>query len=95
MNKKKKPQSIKSAYYIVKRFGVTAYILLLLMGLIVFVLNLNEIMQGKVTNPKAAEMYNLTSIETSTIEKLKAISKNNSVLNDQALPPGRINPFAE
>jgi hypothetical protein len=92
MNTKKKIKTLPSAYSLVKRYGVTAYILFLLIGLIVGVLNLNSIFQGPI---ESAAPSKKTNIDTTTVNSIKSLPKSNKSPSKQTLPTGRINPFSE
>ena len=96
MNKEEKRNPIQSIGDFLFKYNLVIFIVIIVVGLSVAVLDLSYILQlpynttDSITESSSTINFDQTTI--SNIEKLKSSNENNSV---PALPSGRNNPFSE
>lgn len=79
----------------IRRYTVTIFIVLIVVGLSASVLLLNTILQDASNTNGVTSSVDDTGFDQSTIDRVKQLHTSADVLPDLTLPSGRVNPFAE
>ncbi|HZJ34979.1 MAG TPA: hypothetical protein VFD55_03160 [Candidatus Angelobacter sp.] len=94
---KNKPITYKpqSAPISIKRYSLTIFIVITVVVLVFCILLLNNIMNQPLSNGAFSSTNGTTTFDQTTINRLNKYKTSDENSSDQAVPSGRINPFAE
>lgn len=77
------------------KYNLTLFIVVLVGGLSVAVLMLNDILQQTSSSGAATTTTSISTFDQVTIDRVRLLHTSNDVLPVFTLPAGRVNPFAE
>jgi hypothetical protein len=94
-NKPSTPPS-KPVTNLIKRYNMTIFIVVIVIGLIASVWILNEILsqQPSDNTNSATSSSTTTTFDQTTIDRLNKLTTSNDSSGEQVLPSARINPFS-
>ena len=94
-----KNKSVGSAFRSIvtgfQKYNLTIFIVVLTSGLAIAVLLLNSTLQEASDTSGYTSNIDQTSFDQTTIDRVKELHTSSEVTNDEPLPEGRVNPFAE
>lgn len=100
MNNDSTNHQSKAAINKFKRVSITLFIVLITGGLMAVVITLSNTLQqmyvvGKPATTDTKTDAGTITLDQTTLDRLNKLTKSNENQNNQSLPSGRINPFAE